>query len=160
MLRRMLAQQVTESAPWWGVAVIAGAALLLGGIISQLGSIAVDWRKAKRERSETSRAALLAACAQFNAEVSKFRLAVTGGDVGDAYALHITESNLELMAPSAIGLAALHLASMTVKYEPDDKVDLVKHNEAWALARSVFLEAARKELGQAPLITKGTKVPW
>jgi hypothetical protein len=55
---------MVESAPWWGVPVVAGAFLLIGGLLTFLFNFALDRARARRESRQRWDGALLEAGAE------------------------------------------------------------------------------------------------
>lgn len=53
-----------DAAPWWGVPVVAGVFLLLGGVLGFVFNRINEDRKVKRERSERYHADVLSTCTQ------------------------------------------------------------------------------------------------
>jgi hypothetical protein len=148
-----LAQNVTETAPWWGTPLIAGIFLVLGGLATKVFDLWAQHRNRRDRWLDDLRQFAVHFLAAMN-EHTEVALRVRRGEQIDLNVslkeMARSLADVVLVANDALADRARHLKNMTIAYGvvlEEHGANTAEARQAFHVAYDEFIEETRKALG-------------
>jgi hypothetical protein len=137
--------QIAETAPWWGVPVLAGGFAVGGIVLSQLVSVALEWRRNKRRHEADIRSAVV--------RILNIGLPLRGPHVPlQLHELADATTELQVIASRRVAQAARdHFWAIAQERAPEVFKPEIKRYPSSLDARNALMNEVRKALGNKRL---------